>query len=115
MVLAKWGADYVDPNGNAEAFCDNPDDTDASTLKNPAWRSHFSDSELTAEAEAAARELDDSKRLEIYTKMQQQFQERSPFVFMLQQSAVAVQRSNTSGLSLGVLPNYTLYSGINKS
>jgi hypothetical protein len=34
---------------------------------------------------------------------------------MLQQSAVAIQRKGVSGLSLGVLPNYTGYAGIDKS
>ncbi len=33
-----WFTDYFDPNSNAQAFCDNPDDSDDSKLKILAWR-----------------------------------------------------------------------------
>ncbi len=49
LAMLVWGTDYFDPNSNAQAWCENPDDSDASKLKILAWRSHFVDKELTGE------------------------------------------------------------------
>ena len=63
LALLYWGTDYFDPNSNSQAWCENPDDSDQSKLKILAWRSHFVDKELTAESQAAVRELDPEKRI----------------------------------------------------
>src|SRR5262249_54524389 len=63
LALLPWGTDYFDPNSNAQAWCANPDDSDASKLKILAWRSHFVDPELTAMVDAASKELDNDKRM----------------------------------------------------
>jgi peptide/nickel transport system substrate-binding protein len=110
-----WGTDYFDPNSNAQAFCANPDDSNDSKLKILAWRSHFADKELTAEAEQAAKELDGEKRIGLYEKMQRQFWDRAPFAMMLQQNAVSVLRKGTTGLKMGPMPDYTKYSDIRKA
>ena len=55
LAILVWGTDYFDPNSNAQAWCENPDDSDNSKLKILAWRSHYKDPELTAMAEAAAQ------------------------------------------------------------
>ena len=41
LALLRWSTDYFDPNSNAQFFCENGDDTDASPLKVMAWRCHF--------------------------------------------------------------------------
>jgi peptide/nickel transport system substrate-binding protein len=115
LAMLVWGSDYFDPNSNAQAFCENPDDSDQSKLKILAWRSHFRDPELTAAAEAAAKELDSKKRIAMYEDMQRKFQETAPFAMVLQKNATAVSRQGTSGFVVGPLPDYTRYEAIVKS
>ncbi len=87
MTLMSWFPDYLDPNSNAQAFCANPDDSDNSKLKIPAWRAHYFDKAQTDAVDEAAKELSDAKRLAIYAKMQRDFLQNSPFLMMLQQNA----------------------------
>ena len=115
LALLYWSADYFDPNSNAQAFCANPDDSDTSKLRITAWRSHFVDKELTAQALAASKETDNAKRVALYQQMQREFWERAPFAFLLQQNDVAVLRRDVTGLVLGPLFDYTKYVGIEKT
>ena len=115
MALLVWGSDYFDPNSNAQGFCENPDDSDASKLKILAWRSHFVDAELTQMSRDAARELDSAKRIALYKRMQDLFMQRSPFVMLLARNDVAVLRKGVTGLHVGPLPDYTRYAGIRKA
>jgi peptide/nickel transport system substrate-binding protein len=115
LAILVWGTDYFDPNSNAQAWCENPDDSDGSKLKILAWRSHYKDPELTEMAEAAAKELDPAKRIALYQKMQRLAQERAPFAWILQQVAVAVMGKGVSGFAVGPLPDYTHYNDIKKA
>ncbi|MFL5255660.1 MAG: ABC transporter substrate-binding protein [Rhodopila sp.] len=115
MALLYWVTDYFDPNSNAQAFCANPDDSDASKLKILAWRSHFQDKELTDMVEAAAKELDSAKRVAMYERMQRLAQERAPFVMLLQAISTGVQGKGVSDFVIGPLPDYTRYYGIRKA
>jgi peptide/nickel transport system substrate-binding protein len=115
MAMLYWGTDYFDPNSNAQAFCANPDDSDASKLKILAWRSHFVDPELTAMVAAATTELDSAKRADMYRQMQKLSQERAPFVMMLQAISNAVQGKGVSGFVIGPLPDYTKYYNVMKA
>jgi peptide/nickel transport system substrate-binding protein len=115
MAMMTWFPDYLDANSNAQAFCANPDDSDASKLKILAWRSHFLDKELTDAVDAAAKELDTAKRMAMYAKMQRDFMQRAPFVMLLQSAEVDVLRKGVSGLQIGVLPDYTRYAAIVKA
>ena len=115
LAMLVWGTDYFDPNSNAQAWCENPDDSDTSKLKILAWRSHFVDKQLNDEAMAAVRELDPAKRIALYQTMQMQFMERSPFAMLLQKNAVAVLGKGVSGFNVGPMPDYTHYSAIKKA
>ncbi len=115
MALLYWGTDYFDPNSNAQAFCANPDDSDASKLKIIAWRSHFVDHELNTMVEAAAKERDSVKRMTMYKQMQTLSQERAPFVMLLQAVSTGVQGKGVSGFVIGPLPDYTKYYDISKT
>ena len=115
LAMLVWGTDYFDPNSNAQAWCENPDDTDASKLKILAWRSHFVDKQLNDEAVAAVQELNPTKRIALYKTMQMQFMERSPFAMLLQKNAVAVLGKGVSGFKVGPMPDYTHYSAIKKA
>jgi peptide/nickel transport system substrate-binding protein len=115
LAMLVWGTDYFDPNSNAQAWCENPDDSDASKLKILAWRSHFVDKKLTAQSQAAVRELDPEKRLGLYETMQREFMERAPFAMVLQKHAVAVLGKGVSGFRVGPMPDYTKYAQITKA
>jgi peptide/nickel transport system substrate-binding protein len=115
MSMNTWFPDYLDANSNAQAFCANPDDSDASKLRILAWRSHFVDKEMTAAVADAAKELDNKKRDEIYAKLQRDFQQRAPFIMLLQNYEVDVMRKGVSGIAVGVLPDYTRYAKIAKA
>jgi peptide/nickel transport system substrate-binding protein len=115
LAMLAWGTDYFDPNSNAQAWCENPDDTDTSKLKILAWRSHFVDKQLNDEAIAAVQELDPTKRIALYKTMQMQFMERAPFAMLLQRNAVAVLGKGVSGFNVGPMPDYTHYSAIKKA
>jgi peptide/nickel transport system substrate-binding protein len=115
LAILVWGTDYFDPNSNAQAWCENPDDTDASKLKILAWRSHFVDKQLNDEAIAAVRELDPARRIALYKTMQTQFMDRAPFAMILQKNAVAVLGKGVSGFVVGPMPDYTHYSKITKA
>ena len=115
LAMLVWGTDYFDPNSNAQAWCENPDDSDTSKLKILAWRSHFVDKELNDEAMAAVRELDSGMRIALYHKMQEQFMARAPFAMVLQKNAVAVLGKGVSGFRIGAMPDYTHYSQIAKA
>ncbi len=115
LIISEWYPDYFDPNSNAQAFNSNPDDSDNSPLKIIAWRNHFFDPKLTAEADAAAQELDTAKRIEIYHSMQRRAWEISPIAFMLQENSIAVVRKNVTGFVLGAQSDFTRYGGISKA
>jgi peptide/nickel transport system substrate-binding protein len=115
LALLYWGSDYFDPNSNAQAFCADPDDSDTSKLKILAWRSHFKDDELTAQAAAAAKELDSAKRIALYQQMQREFADRGAFVILLQKNEVAALRKDVSGFVIGPLPDYTKYAHVKKA
>jgi peptide/nickel transport system substrate-binding protein len=115
MALLSWFSDYLDPNSNAQGFCANPDDSDASKLRILAWRSHYADKDITELVAQAAKELDGKKRLDMYARMQRDFMQRSPFAMLLQKAEVAAVRKGVSGLTLGTLPDYTRYAQITKA
>lgn len=115
LTLMAWFPDYLDPNSNAQAFCANPDDSDNSKLKIPAWRCHYFDKAQTDAVDAAAKELSDTKRQAIYAKMQRDFMQSAPFLFLLQQNEVDVERKGVSGIKIGALPDYTHYDQIVKA
>ncbi|HEX3983948.1 MAG TPA: ABC transporter substrate-binding protein [Acidisoma sp.] len=115
LALLEWFPDYFDPNSNAQGFCYDPDDSDASKVRVPAWRSHFSDKTLSDDVLAATKETDTAKRMAIYADMQRRFWEISPFAFALQKNDVAVLLADVNGLSLGALPDFTHYRGITKN
>ncbi|MDR3536362.1 MAG: ABC transporter substrate-binding protein [Acetobacteraceae bacterium] len=115
MAMNTWFPDYLDANSNAQAFCANPDDSDASKLRILAWRTHFFDQAMTTAVDDAAKELDPAKRNAIYAKMQRDFQQRAPFIMLLQNFEVDVARKGVAGLSIGVLPDYTRYAQIVKA
>jgi len=115
LAMLTWFPDFLDAHSNAQAFCQNLDDSDNTKLKSVAWRYHFFDKEMTDLVDAAVKELDTKKRMDMYAKLQRDFFERGPFCFMLQNVEIAMMHKGVSGLALGVLPDYTRYAPITKA
>ncbi len=114
-ALLYWGSDYFDPNSNAQAFCVNPDNTDAATLRTVAWRNNWRDAGLSDRAIAAAKALDTAKRLDEYRALQRDAQAIDPFVLLFQQVEVAATRAAVSGFALGGIAYRTAYGPVVKA
>jgi peptide/nickel transport system substrate-binding protein len=114
MLLNTWAPDYIDPNSNVQAFNSDADDSDNAKMRLPAWRCHFADKELTDMVAAAAKELDSKKRDEMYAAIQREDLQRAPYLFLLQQAEIATMHKGVSGITIGVLPDYTRYAQIVK-
>ena len=115
LALLAWGTDYFDPNSNTQAFLENPDDSDKSTMKILAWRSHYDDPEMTKMAMAAAKELDSDKRIQMYHTLQKKAQAEAPFAFMLQPILNAVMGKGVSGFNVGPVADFTKYGEVKKA
>jgi peptide/nickel transport system substrate-binding protein len=114
MAIVRWGADYFDPHTNAETFNINTDNTEAARNRTLAWRSTWQDEDLTRRAEAAVREINAERRLEMYAQMQRDHTARSPFAIMFQETEVIATRANISGLDFGPMSDRGNYIGIVK-
>ncbi len=115
LAISLWGSDYFDPHSNAQTFCVNDDNSDASTNRTTAWNQAWSDPELSARALAAVREQDAARRVTLYEGLQRDVMQRGPYAIMLQETSVAVLRRPTHGLQLGPLSDRTVYAPIAKS
>ncbi|MDT7952010.1 MAG: ABC transporter substrate-binding protein, partial [Acetobacteraceae bacterium] len=115
LALLRWGSDYMDPNSNAQTFCENKNNGDDATDRTLAWRSSWQNKELTDRAEAAVREQDADKRVREYERLQRDLQEVGPFAIMLQQVEIAALRKQVSGLEIGPLSDSTRYVDIQKA
>lgn len=101
MILYTWGADYQDPNTNADTFAANDDNTDDAGAKPLSWRNAWNPGPLTAETRAAVLERDPAKRAALYEDLQRQVNGDGPFVIMYQRNEVWAVRKNVSGEVIG--------------
>ena len=115
MAMLRWGSDYLDPNSNAQTFCENTDNTDTSTNRTVAWRSKWEDKDLTGRALDAVKETDPDKRIADYQQLQRDFLQRAPFVIFQQQVGVAALRKGVTGFELGTLSDGTRYTDLAKT
>ena len=114
LAISLWGSDYMDPHSNAQTFCVNDDNTDASRNRTSAWINAWADPDLTARALAAVQEADPVRRVAEYEAMQRDLMHTGPFAIMLQETAVAVLRRPTAGLAPGPISDRTPYAGVSK-
>ncbi len=107
LLIARWSPDYGDPHSNADSFAHNPDNRDEAKLTGKlAWRTAWSNPEVTAMTDAAARELDLVKREKLYQDLQRRVQQEGPFSIMYQLNEQSVLQKNISGFVNG--PNFDL-------
>ncbi|WP_160008886.1 ABC transporter substrate-binding protein [Rhizobium sp. 18055] len=108
----QWGSDYPDPNSNAEAFASNPDNSDNTELKSPAWRQSWEIPELTKMVGEAVLEKDAIKREEIYQTLQRKVLDDGPYLLMFEPLDVSAVRTDVSGFVMS--SKFALYGGASK-
>lgn len=97
-IFIYWGADYIDPNTNASTFAYNV----PGGAKTLAWRVGWEIPELSAETRKAAGESDATQRRALYTHLQTEVQQNSPFVTILQGAQQVAVRKNLSNVKQGI-------------
>ncbi|UYK96146.1 ABC transporter substrate-binding protein [Pantoea stewartii] len=97
-IFTYWGADYIDPNTNASTFAYNV----PNGSKTLAWRVGWDIPELSALTRKAAGESDAAKRRADYVSLQQQLQQNSPYVVMLQGEVQVALRKNVTHAQQGI-------------
>jgi len=101
IYIGVWGADYQDPNSNADTFAANDDNSDTAKAKPLAWRNAWDIPALTKQTRAAVQERDSEKRAALYDDSQRKVMTDSPFVVMFQQIEVWAVRKNLNGYVIG--------------
>ncbi len=114
IFLGEWGPDFPDPDSNAEAFIVNPDNSDASPVKTPAWRNSWSDPDLADRVAAAKTERDEARRATLYRAIEREHQQVAPFVFLYETVEVAAHRADVDGFTIGLGPAGNRYAGIRR-
>ena len=90
MVLARWGADYPDPDNLAKAFADFD-------VKQLAWRNKW-DHPVKRQVQQAVAELDRAKREALYKEIQKIVLDEGPFAVFAYPLRQFAMRANVKGL-----------------
>ena len=77
MIVAGWGIDYPDADALAKPFADY-------TVKQLAWRNAWLDDKAASMTAAAAKEINDKKRAQMYIDLTQYWQVNGPFAMLYQ-------------------------------
>jgi peptide/nickel transport system substrate-binding protein len=101
IYIGRWGADYQDPNTNADTFAANDDNSDNAKAKPLAWRNAWDPGPLTQKTRAAVLESDPEKRAQMYLDLQKAVMQQGPFVVMFQFLEVPALRKNVNGFVIG--------------
>jgi len=109
-IFVYWGADYIDPNTNASAFAWNV----PGGAKTLAWRVGWDIPALSAETRKAAGESDAAQRRALYTHLQTEVQQNSPFVTILQGAQQVAVRKNLSNVKQGIGVSMLLLDEVQK-
>jgi len=101
IFIGEWGADYQDPNTNADTFAANEDNSDNAKAKPLAWRNAWDPGPLTQKTRAAVLERDVEKRAAMYDELQRAVMDTGPYVIMFQSVEVSAVRKGVEGFVLG--------------
>jgi peptide/nickel transport system substrate-binding protein len=115
VVVLYWAPDYMDPHSNADSFARNSDNSDNPAVKPLAWRNAWYIPEITARTDAAVRERDTEKRMQMYRDLQKDLQEDGPFVIMFQPIRQIAARKSISGFVAGPTFDLVYYRLMAKS
>ena len=115
IYLGRWGADFLDPHSNADAFAKNVNNADDAPAKPLAWRNAWKNDELSEMTNAAMIEGDAEKRQKLYEDAQRKFTGVSPFIIMFQNTELLAERKNVKGLYLGPVSETTFFKTVEKN
>jgi peptide/nickel transport system substrate-binding protein len=115
IYIGQWGADYQDPNTNADTFAANDDNSDNAKAKPLAWRNAWDPGPLTAKTRAAVMEKDAEKRAQMYKELQQSVLDDGPFVIFMQQIENVAMRKKVDGFILGPSFDTNSYAQVKKN
>jgi peptide/nickel transport system substrate-binding protein len=103
MVIARWGADYGDPDAMAKPFAHCRTTGPEAKIKQLAWRNAYANPELTDLVEEAQFIQDTEKRKEMYVEIQKKWQEEGPFEILYQFSGQVGLRDAVKNFHLSPL------------
>ena len=86
VVIARWGADYGDPDAQAKPFAHCRTTGADAKVKQLAWRNAYANPEFTDLVERAAFIEDRGEREKVYLELQKKWQEDGPFAILYQYS-----------------------------
>ena len=86
MVIARWGADYADPDANAKPFAHCRTTGPEAKVKQLAWRNAYANPEITDMVEKAAFIQDRDEREKVYIDLQKKWQSEGVFKALYQMS-----------------------------
>lgn len=101
ITHSAWIPDYRDPQSHAFAFIQNPNNADDSPDKTVAWRNAWEAPQGVKElADAAVKERDTEKRMQMYVDLQERLQDDSPYIFMFQGMTRIASRKNVQSIAI---------------
>ena len=109
-VWLYWIPDYFDAHSSSSAFALNLEDGSNSVATRAGW--HIP--QLSKLTQAAVREPDPGRRLELYRQIQTQVQRDSPLVIALQERSQLVLRANVRGYRQGLNADMVYYDQVTK-
>ncbi len=115
IYLGRWGADFLAPHSNADAFAKNVNNADDAPAKPLAWRNAWKNDELSEMTNAAMIEGDAAKRQKLYEDAQRKFTGVSPFIVMFQNTELLAERKNVKGLNIGPVSETTFFKTVEKN
>lgn len=109
-IFIYWGPDYIDPNTNASTFAYNVPDGP----KTLAWRVGWQIPALSEQTRHAAAASDVAQRHALYTQLQTEVQQNSPYVVTLQGQRQVGLRSNIEGASQNLGNSMLFFDAVSK-
>ncbi len=103
MVIARWGADYGDPDAMAKPFAHCRTTGEEAKIKQLAWRNGYANPGLTDKVEAAAFIQDRDQREAAYVEIQKLWQNEGPFEILYQFSGQVGLKASVKGFHLSAL------------
>ncbi|GAJ03168.1 unnamed protein product, partial [marine sediment metagenome] len=103
VVMARWGADYGDPDAQAKPFAHCRTTGPDAKVKQLAWRNGYANPEFTDMVEKAALIEDRGERERVYIDLQKKWQQDGVFAILYQYSGNVGQKDKIKNFHLSAL------------
>jgi peptide/nickel transport system substrate-binding protein len=102
-VIARWGADYADPDAQAKPFAHSRTTGPDAKIKQLAWRNAYANPEFTDIVEKAALIEDRGERERVYLDLQKKWQQDGVFAILYQFSGHVGLKDKIKNFQLNAL------------